>query len=876
LALVNNTSRDARTGAANIDTRVRLTARPGSLILATTWLAVLLLPTPTWTQPGARYVNPVDRTCLGRAPCYTTIQAAVNAALPGERIELQPGTYREQVAISGKNARTGATESDRIVIHADPGAPPGNVVVTPPAASCANGHAFRLQKSRFVTLRGLTIAGARGPAVALAGGDGQNQAIHLERLRVFANGSSTCGGGIAIGQGNPGTLVANSLVHANGRNGIAFIDDGGPHLVIQNTIHANQWNGVDVARGHEVFLVNNAITANGTAQGVTGGRFGILHEASAPPLAAAIHLWNNLVCGNRLGEIAGPALDPTDAGNLTPSGAEGRGVSAAPGCGRPGAVYQSLTGVDGVADSIDDDFRLAPGSPAIDSGMDPRTLGLPLGLGPVLESDFAGAAARPKDGNRTGTPRFDMGALEFAPANRPPVANAGPDRTVASDTITNLDGTASFDPDGDPITFQWSQTAGPAVRLTNVGSATPGFVSPHVSDRSALTFRLLVSDGVLSSAASVNVFVTPAPNRAPTIDPVPDQTVTVGNTLTFTVAASDPDGDRLTLSAAPLPLPANATFDTATGVFTFAPTPTQLGSYPLTFTATDGRGGSASRTATVSVVSGLQLTITSPSAGESVAASVVIVRGTVQAGGADVGVAVNGITAAVQGASFATMVPVDSTVSSLTATAVTGSGATASQTIPISVSAPSREPLLLASPIAGTAPLRVSFSLIGGPPPASITLDLTGDGTADFAGATLDGELFTFPTPGLYFPTAQVIDTTGTAWVLTAIVQVLDPVQLDALLQSKWAALKDFLRVGDIAGALQFIVEGARSGYDEAFRAIASRLPQIDTILTGISGLTAHNSLVVYDAERSDDGVPMRFEVRFAIDSDGLWRLQSF
>ena len=73
-------------------------------------------------------------------------------------------------------------------------------------------------------------------------------------------------------------------------------------------------------------ISNNAITGNGTEVGTTGGRFGVVRESSTSPDPVGIHLLNNLICGNRLGEINGPALDGTDAGNLTPTGGEGPGV----------------------------------------------------------------------------------------------------------------------------------------------------------------------------------------------------------------------------------------------------------------------------------------------------------------------------------------------------------------------------------------------------------------------------------------------------------------------------------------------------------------------------------------------------------------------
>src|SRR6266850_18372 len=70
----------------------------------------------TAQQPVILYVNHADSTCGGHSPCFTTIQAAINAAGPGNLIHIQAGTYPEQVSITGKNA----TEVDRIVIEADP------------------------------------------------------------------------------------------------------------------------------------------------------------------------------------------------------------------------------------------------------------------------------------------------------------------------------------------------------------------------------------------------------------------------------------------------------------------------------------------------------------------------------------------------------------------------------------------------------------------------------------------------------------------------------------------------------------------------------------------------------------------------------------
>jgi parallel beta-helix repeat protein len=115
------------------------------------------------------------------------------------------------------------------------------------------------------------------------GGNNGNQAINVERNRIFGNGSTSCNGGITIARGNPDTLIANNLIYGNGRNGVATIDaDGGPHILVGNTIYANGWNGIRVARSHQALLANNLIFGNGTSAGSTGGA-GVQREGSTTP-----------------------------------------------------------------------------------------------------------------------------------------------------------------------------------------------------------------------------------------------------------------------------------------------------------------------------------------------------------------------------------------------------------------------------------------------------------------------------------------------------------------------------------------------------------------------------------------------------------------
>jgi hypothetical protein len=87
------------------------------------------------------------------------------------------------------------------------------------------------------------------------------------------------------------------------------------------------------------------------------------------------------------------------------------------------------------------------------------------------------------------------------------VANAGLDQTVNEGDLVRLDGTKSVDPEGNPLTYWWTQTAGPSVTLSDPTAATPTFWAPFVGSLTLLTFQLTVSDGQASSSDTVAVTV---------------------------------------------------------------------------------------------------------------------------------------------------------------------------------------------------------------------------------------------------------------------------------------------------------------------------------------------------------------------------------
>ncbi|MBS1664283.1 MAG: T9SS type A sorting domain-containing protein [Bacteroidetes bacterium] len=100
--------------------------------------------------------------------------------------------------------------------------------------------------------------------------------------------------------------------------------------------------------------------------------------------------------------------------------------------------------------------------------------------------------------DNSGVTAFDqvkvtVNAAPGAPVNQPPVADAGPDMTIEQTAApVTLDGSASHDPDGTIVKYQWVQTAGlSGVTLTNAGSAKP---AAYGMNPGSYVFQLTVTD----------------------------------------------------------------------------------------------------------------------------------------------------------------------------------------------------------------------------------------------------------------------------------------------------------------------------------------------------------------------------------------------
>lgn len=143
------------------------------------------------------------------------------------------------------------------------------------------------------------------------------------------------------------------------------------------------------------------------------------------------------------------------------------------------------------------------------------------------------------------------GACAQSVPNTAPNANAGADQTLintaSSGVVLPIDASGSSDPDGDALTYQWTQISGPQATISNANQAIASVSFPVLSGTTTFEFRVEVTDAALDSATDTVVFsLTPAPNTAPTVDAGPDQTVSGGSAVALAAVASDADNDPLT------------------------------------------------------------------------------------------------------------------------------------------------------------------------------------------------------------------------------------------------------------------------------------------------------------------------------------------
>ncbi len=156
------------------------------------------------------------------------------------------------------------------------------------------------------------------------------------------------------------------------------------------------------------------------------------------------------------------------------------------------------------------------------------------------------------------------GTIDSAPSqvsisdvNSPPVANAGPNKSIQVGTVVHLDGSHSTDVDGDTLVYSWSILSAPSgstAALSDPHAVQPTFTADLLGN---YVIQLVVNDGTANGQpATVTISTNDVP---PVANAGPNQTVTVGTLVTLNgTGSADSDGHPLTFSWSLLTKPAGS------------------------------------------------------------------------------------------------------------------------------------------------------------------------------------------------------------------------------------------------------------------------------------------------------------------------------
>lgn len=268
--------------------------------------------------------------------------------------------------------------------------------------------------------------------------------------------------------------------------------------------------------------------------------------------------------------------------------------------------------------------------------------------------------------------------------------------------------------------------------------------------------------------------------------------------------------------------------------------------------------------------------ITSPRPGATLTRRGTLVTGDFQ-GPPNTGITVNGVLAQVFGNRFYANLSLELGPNTLTAVAVTPTGASATDTLTVNVNAPNTDPIAFTiEPQSGIAPLAVRFSAQSntGQPITRLDIDVDGDGSADTSVTNPTQPLeHTYTNPGVYQASLTAIDSSGATVSHTLAIVANDGAQMDQFFTALWGGMNEALIQGDIATAAAFLNESAKRKYQPVFEALKPHFPQIIASYSPLRRVSVSADIGEYAVVRRVNDQNRLYLIYFLRDTDGVWRV---
>jgi len=233
---------------------------------------------------------------------YSTIQAAINAAFPGDTVLVLAGTYTENITIY-----------KAITVTSDAG----------PEATIIDGRGL-YTVVRFISgatgavFSGFTVQNGNGPTQEAGGVQVNDSSPTITGNTIVNNTTQWWGGGIGMARSSP-TITGNRILnnHALGGAGIAVLLSSSPTITDNQIIDNTGCQGIGILLSGSS-LVQRNLVSNNTTSGCSGGYGGGIHMGGA----SGARILDNVISNNTITSGTGGGISlngggtPTIRGNL--------------------------------------------------------------------------------------------------------------------------------------------------------------------------------------------------------------------------------------------------------------------------------------------------------------------------------------------------------------------------------------------------------------------------------------------------------------------------------------------------------------------------------------------------------------------------------